>query len=213
MSWLSRTESRLDDRGVREGRSWLATFADRTDAYPPELAARVLFTYGSLVQTMGDYEASTALLEQSVAIYQRIDNARGHAYALHYLVRSSWGLRPRDDVRGMCERALQIFRDIEDPVGIGLSMLFVALDEYERGNYDDDLVIMSECDAMMRRVGAPHLVAHGPEIIARGLAAKGEDVAASAGFEEAIELYQKWRTGCARRTASRTSHCGSPSTT
>ncbi|MDX1622236.1 MAG: adenylate/guanylate cyclase domain-containing protein, partial [Nitriliruptorales bacterium] len=55
-------------RGIREGREWLAPFAEAADRLPEELAAHVLFTYGSLLQTMGDYDHATAVLQRSVAL-------------------------------------------------------------------------------------------------------------------------------------------------
>lgn len=221
MAWLGRVERRLDDhraamawslanghhalgaavaaslyrywylRNVREGRRWLDRFVEHVDDYTVELAARVLFTHGSLLRSMGDYGPSMVSLRRSVAIYETVDNPRGLGYALHYLMRSSWGLRPRGEVRALTERGLDIFRRAADLVGIGLSLLFLAIDEYEQDRFDEGLEFMRECDAVMRAVGAPHLVAHGPEITAWGLQAKGELAAAARGFQEALELYQR----------------------
>ncbi|MDX1620527.1 MAG: adenylate/guanylate cyclase domain-containing protein [Nitriliruptorales bacterium] len=180
-------------RAVREGRYWVERFADHVDDLPEELAARVLFTHGSLVQTMGEYERATALLERSVALYEDLDNPRGLAYAVHYLMRASWGLRSSDEVRAMCERALEIFREVADPVGIGLTLLFIAVDELERDHIDEALEVLEQCDAVMRRIGAPQLVAHPPEITAWGLTAKNEDPQAATKFAEAITLYKEVR--------------------
>ncbi|MDX1658193.1 MAG: adenylate/guanylate cyclase domain-containing protein [Nitriliruptorales bacterium] len=223
LRWLSLLEDRLDDhrsamrwalasgrlelgatvasqlyrfwfiRGIREGREWLTPFAEAADDLPEDLAAHVLFTYGSLLQTMGEYDRATSVLDRSVALYETLDHTRGHAYALHYLVRSSWGARPREEVRAIADRALAMFRGIEDPVGIGLSLLFIAVDEFERGRLDEGLSIMADCDEVMRKIGAPQLVAHAPEITAWGLTAKGEDAAAAEHFAEAIELHLQVR--------------------
>lgn len=229
--WLARVERRLDDhraamqwaldhdrleqgarvasnlyrywflRGVREGREWLEPFAAQTDGLPDQVTARVLFTHGSLLQAMGEYAASLRSLRRSVDLYEGLDNPRGLAYALHYLMRSSWGIADRDEVRDLCERALHLFEDLGDPVGIGLSLLFVATDDYSQGRYEEGLEVMRRCEEVMRQIGAPHLVAHAPELTAWGLLATGDHSGAARRLAEAIELYDQVENGLC------TAHC------
>lgn len=177
-------------RMVREGRDWLERFVVHVDALPTDVAARLLYTHGSLLQVMGHYRRSVEQLRESVRHYHQLDDPRGLAYAMHHLGRSLWGLAPQDEVMELFHGALRIFRDLDDPVGEGLTLLFVAVDEYlSEERLDAGIAVAGECEAIMRSVGAPQLVAHGAEIHAMALARKEGLPDAAPLMREAVSLY------------------------
>lgn len=177
-------------RGVQEGSEWYRRFVPHADELPPELSAKLRYCHGSLLQVMGRYEESSEQLREAVELYRRLDQHRGLAYALHYLARSQWDLVPHREVRDLLDEALEIFRAMGDPVGEGLTLLFVALNEYVMaGSIDGALRAIEECERLMRSVGAPQLVAHGAEIRAWFLGAAGRMAEAAPLMHEAIGLY------------------------
>ena len=177
-------------RAVQEGSQWMQRFAPLADELPVVLAARLLYAHGSLLQVMGEYERSAGELRDAVARYRDLDDERGLAYALHYLGRSEWGRADAEDVRSLFAEALELFRSVGDPVGEGLTLLFEAIDEYIGARRPEHgLAAFEECDAVMRSVGAPQLVAHGAEVRALVLGMAGHIDEAVPLMREAIELY------------------------
>lgn len=147
-------------RGVREGREWLEGFYEESASLDPPLRAHVSYSLGSLLQVMGDYARSATILEESVALYRGLDNPRGLAYAMHYLGRSQWGLRPFAEIRKLFEDSTEIFVDVEDKVGEGLGHLLQSVLAAATGDLPKALHHAARFRELADAVGAPQLLAH-----------------------------------------------------
>lgn len=153
-------------RAVGEGRRWLDLFLDAAPPAPPELQARALFAAGSLTQAQGDYAKAAVLLQESLGIFSELGERRGGAYALHYLLRARWGPVPAHELRDMINTDVAEFREIGDPAGLALTLLFDVLWHAQYGSVDDAEAAVTEMVALTESIGAPQLVAHGAEISA-----------------------------------------------
>ncbi|MFQ5948719.1 MAG: hypothetical protein ACE5KX_07660, partial [Acidimicrobiia bacterium] len=180
-------------RGVREGREWLDRLLATAPEAPTEVMAPALYAHGSLLQAQGEYQAAADRLGRSLELYREAGNRRGAAYALHYLLRARWGRIDRGPLRGMIDESLGEFRELGDPAGTALSLLFVVLWEAEYGEFDRAVEVSRDLDELCRSIGAPQLVAHGAEVtgVVRGLT--GDDEGARRYFAEALRLYGRLR--------------------
>lgn len=151
-------------RAVREGRRWLDLLLEADPAAPPELRARVLFAAGSLIQSQGEYDLASGLLEESVQLFAEQGARRGGAYALHYLMRARWGAVPGDELREMIDEDIEGFRAVEDPVGIALTLVFDVLWHIQYGSLEDAEAAVPELVKLTDQIGAPQLLAHGAEV-------------------------------------------------
>ncbi len=150
-------------RSVREGRRWLDLFLDVEPKAPQELEARVLFAAGSLHQSQGNYERAAELLRESSGMFEELGERRGGAYALHYLMRSVWGSIEKEELREMIDTDLAEFREVEDLVGIVITLLFDALWHLQYGSVED-IETIAELSGTAERIGSPQLLAHAAEI-------------------------------------------------
>jgi hypothetical protein len=182
-------------RGVREGRRWLDLFLDANPEVPPELKARVLFAAGSLLQSQGEYERAAVLLRESLTMFGELGERRGGGYALHYLIRSVWGSTEKDDLREMIDADLAVFREVEDPVGIVLTLIFDALWHLENGS-SEDIDTVPELQETAEHIGSPQLLAHAAEVpavaswLAGDLDTSAPLLAHAAGIYKAIQNQQ-----------------------
>jgi predicted ATPase len=147
-------------RAVREGRDWLEVFYGQRAKLEPPLRARVLYSLGSLLQVMGEYARSAEILDESVTLYRQLDNPRGLAYAMHYLARSQWGLRPFPELMQLFEESTEIFVDVGDKVGEGLGHLLQSVLLAETGDIPGAFKHAAEFRRLADEVGAPQLLAH-----------------------------------------------------
>ena len=68
---------------VAEGREWLARLLDAFPIDGPKIEhARGLLVAGLLEQTQGDYAAAKRLMQESLALFRELDDARGTLYLL-----------------------------------------------------------------------------------------------------------------------------------
>ena len=151
-------------RGVREGRHWLELFLDADPPASPELKARVLFAAGSLIQVQGDYGTAAELLDESLRIATELGSRGLAAYALHYLIRARWGDVSAEELRTMIDTALSEFRELDDPVGVSLTLLFDFLWHLQHGSAQDAEPGVAELTELAGSIGSPQLLAHGAEI-------------------------------------------------
>jgi tetratricopeptide (TPR) repeat protein len=74
------------DRGsMREGRRWLELALERAPSVPTLDRARVLAMIGFLAREMNDLEIAQPLLEESLRLYQQLDDLGSQAWALNVL--------------------------------------------------------------------------------------------------------------------------------
>ena len=201
-------------RGVREGRRWLDLFLEASPDVPPELRARALFAAGSLLQSQGDYERAATLLRESSTMFEELGERRGEAYALHYLIRSVWGATDKNDLREMIDTDLAAFREVEDPVGIVMTLLFDVLWHLENGSVED-IDTIPELEETAERIGSPQLLAHAAEVPAVASWLAGDFDTSAPLLAHAAGLYKKIQnqqcTGhCLENTAGWALRSGKP---
>jgi predicted ATPase/class 3 adenylate cyclase len=176
-------------RAVREGRYWLERFLAADMELPPGLRARILFATGSLIQSQGENEEATALLEESLRLSTEFDERRYAAYAMHFLIRTRWGVIPPAELRSLLDATLAEFRELDDPDGIAVTLLFDALWHLQHGSTDDARRLIDELTATAERVGSPQLLAHAAEIPAAVGWIDGDYAAAAALLHAAAGHY------------------------
>ena len=120
---------------LAEGRGWLDEALLRGRSAAPELRARALHASGSLATRQGDYEAAGALFQESLAIWEDLEDAAGTARSL--LSMGTVAAEQGDQARAieLSERAAQLYDESGDQRGHALAISNLGGIALERGEY------------------------------------------------------------------------------
>ena len=118
--WLRRV-------GVREGRETLERALVRDQAVRPEVRAKALAVAGEHATFQGDYEQSLAWLEESVALYQTLDDPFGLARARFFLGDCHMDRGQADLSIRPLEEALASFRQLGATAWAGITLSYLAM--------------------------------------------------------------------------------------
>jgi predicted ATPase/DNA-binding SARP family transcriptional activator len=120
---------------LAEGRGWLHEALTRGRSASPELRARALHAAGSLATRQGDYEAAAALFEESLAIWEELNDAAGTARSL--LSMGTVAAEQGDQERAieLSERAAELYDESGDQRGHALAISNLGGIALERGEY------------------------------------------------------------------------------
>src|SRR5215211_261610 len=114
------------------------------DELSPELAAHLLFEYGSLLFLEGEYERGLERQERSLAAYRELGDERGIA---EVLARLSVGTVVRgnfDRTRALGHEALEMNRRLGRRRGEAMALYGLAQVEWETGDFDSAVELMRE---------------------------------------------------------------------
>jgi predicted ATPase len=118
--WLRRV-------GVREGRETLERALVRDQAVRPEVRAKALAVAGEHATFQGDYDQSLAWLEESVALYQALDDPFGLARAKLFLGDCHMDRGQADLSIPPLEEALVNFRQLGATAWAGITLSYLAM--------------------------------------------------------------------------------------
>ena len=120
---------------LAEGRGWLHEALTRGRSAAPELRARALHAAGSLATRQGDYEAAASLFEESLAMWEELDDSAGTARSLLSLGTVAAEQGDQERAIELSERAAQIYDDSGDQRGHALAISNLGGIALERGEY------------------------------------------------------------------------------
>jgi predicted ATPase/DNA-binding SARP family transcriptional activator len=176
-----------------EGRAWFARVLERCRNDDPSLTearAKALLGFGQLEWTRGEYVRANELLEQSLALYRKLENRAGEAYILLYLGRTAVALVDYARAIILEEQGLALFRDLEDQKG--MLWAFLSLGDVALGQ--DDIpratLYFQEAYLLSRHLGDN--IAHAWALYNLGYIAidQGDETAAYLSFMESLALFQ-----------------------
>ena len=120
---------------LAEGRGWLGAALVRGRNAPPELRARALHAAGSLATRQGDYESASALFEESLALWEELDDAAGTARSLLSLGTVAAEQGDQERAIELSERAAELYSESDDNRGHALAISNLGGIALERGEY------------------------------------------------------------------------------
>jgi predicted ATPase/class 3 adenylate cyclase len=139
-----------------EGMRWLEDLRERAGDVPPELRARALLAYGSLVFIVGEFERGTDLNEQSLLEYRALGDDAGVAHVLHRLATASIVAGDAERARALAEESLALHRRVGSRKGEGVALGTLADIEWRSGgDRDAAFELAKESIAIVREIGFP----------------------------------------------------------
>ena len=117
-----------------EGRRWLSQMIDAFPDAEGAARAKAILGAGALAFNQRDHDAATRLLDESVALFEKLGDFRNQAWAFFYL---GWMANDRGNPAQaveMLERGLRLFSTLSDKQGIAHTRLMLGLVCFFRGD-------------------------------------------------------------------------------
>jgi predicted ATPase len=137
------------DEGIR----WHQAFFERADAVPALLRARALRSYGSSLSFAGEHDLAERLCEESLAIYERLENDHGIAVLLHRLSIFSLLHGDIELARRRSERSLELHRVAGNDKGALQPLALLGTLALQTGNRDAGVALLEESAGLAEKIG------------------------------------------------------------
>lgn len=137
---------------LREGRGRLEETLRRSSAVPPLLRMKALLGAGYLALNQEDYVAASALLKESLAIGQRLEDREGSAIALNWLGVVAWRLGDFERAAGLYGQGLTLAEGVNAEDVRTRLLNSLALLTASRGDFTRARTLLQDCLATYRRM-------------------------------------------------------------
>jgi predicted ATPase len=136
------------DEGIR----WHQAFVERADAVPALLRGRALRSYGSSLSFAGEHDVAERLWEESLSIYERLENDHGIAVLLHRLsiislIRGDIGL-----ARERSERSLELHRRASNDKGALQPLALLGTLALHAGDGEAGVALLEESARLAKKI-------------------------------------------------------------
>ena len=138
-----------------EGRSWLETMLGLAGSKYPKERAKLCIFLGALTTAQGDFPAAERFLEQSLRLYEHLQDQWGIAASLNALGVSG---RDRGDyvaAQNHLERSLACWRTLPDRLAMARCLHNLANVAKIRGDYPRAQIALAEATEIFQEVGDP----------------------------------------------------------
>jgi non-specific serine/threonine protein kinase len=139
-------------RYISEGSEWLERIlARRGEA---ELVrAKALLHAGYLALNKGDYTQTLALAEESLTLYQRLDDKQGFAKSLELIGTIAHWQGDRDRGASLLQESLNLFRELGHEWDIAITLLYLGDLRSRQGNYEQASAHLQESLSLFQKLG------------------------------------------------------------
>lgn len=180
----------LIQSAVREGAYWLEQLLPADVG--PEILAPALSLRGALLMFQGDAEAAVSVLEQSLELFERVEDQAGRAGAQLFLSNAWWGRSEPERARQLLTSALEAFEAVREAgPRYFIALYALALWELQFGDPSNAEQVASQLERGGAQSGAAMVKAHAAEV--HGLTAHftGDPEKAQTRFVEAVGHYRE----------------------
>jgi hypothetical protein len=103
----------------------------------------------------GDWGAVIASLEETTTIWRRVGDRLHLAFDLVWLAFAHGRMGHRDDARSAGLEALELFREVDNPTGIGITFVDLAFLATWEGRHEDAIRLAGASESLRERAGGP----------------------------------------------------------
>ena len=167
---------------VAEG---LALASRRDDT---RLVAPMLAVAGAVARRRGDHVRAAELNRGELAAWREVGSRRGEAFALRRLAVSRLQLGATDEAARLCDRALDIWKDLDDPAGVAHVQTTLADIARFRGDLVDAVGRYDTALVDLQAIGDRRCTASTYKNLATIAAQRGENRQAAALYRQGLTL-------------------------
>jgi serine/threonine protein kinase/tetratricopeptide (TPR) repeat protein len=156
--YLSQTYLRID---YARGEALGLVALDQALKYKDDRAiAQVLYVLGTHVREQMRYEEAQNYNQQSLAMFQKLDDLRGSAHNMTSLGIIAHDLSNYEEARYYYEQSLSIFSELGDDGRIAFLEVLIGTLARDQGKYDESLKRIETGLQIARRIGQSSIISH-----------------------------------------------------
>ncbi len=175
-----------------EGQSWIATILALPAAAAPSLnRARVLNGGGLIAWLRSMPRAAIALLGESLALFRRLGNKHGSAWALNHLAHVAFAEARFDEVIALGEESLALFQEIGATWNSAWVLLNLGDALWAQGHHQRASALFAESLSLFHDSGDKRGTAWAIDHLARVAQAQGDHQRAAAFLGESLSLFRE----------------------
>lgn len=138
---------------LHEGRTYLAATLDRAGTADRAIQAKATIGAANIAVSQADYAAARLYLQQSLALYQALDDKHGLASSLSTLGHVALNMGDLDQARRLTEQSLLLQQDLGDTRRIGTALNNVADVALAQGDLPCALELAEQSVHLLRQLG------------------------------------------------------------
>jgi predicted ATPase/DNA-binding XRE family transcriptional regulator len=186
---------------LSEGRAWLADILERSAAVPSLPAgvrAQALNGAGLLASVQGDQQEAAVYLQESLRLFQELDDRMGEAWVLNHLGQTLNLSGQHEQAVPVFEASLQLFSDLGDNLHSAWVLINLGDASLQRGEIDRAFRLLSEARDLFSALNHKRGTAAAIDRLARLALFCRDSSRATALFSESLRLFEETedREGC-----------------
>jgi predicted ATPase/uncharacterized protein YhfF/Flp pilus assembly protein TadD len=181
---------------IHEGRIWLPRALDANPGAPAELRAQGLLCLAMLVFQQGDYHQAQELCQESLALFQSIQDKPGIAQALSTLGQIAHNRGEYQRAVDLLNESLALRYELNDQHGIAATIGDLGIIARDQGKHDFAIDLMEESLRLSRQLNDRSLIASASNNLGIILYFLCQYSRARGLFAEALQIYQDFNDHC-----------------
>jgi predicted ATPase/DNA-binding CsgD family transcriptional regulator len=179
--------------GPSEGLRWLERGLAETSTSPSPVRAKALREAGWLATHQGDYQRSAALVEESMALFEALEDKPGVAASLVHLGQMALHGGDRERARALHLEAEALRRELSDPQAVSLLLYFLGFAALDEGDHDRAAALSEEGLELNRELGDLRGIALCLTVLGVAALEQGDAERAAALYEEDLRVLRGLR--------------------
>jgi predicted ATPase/DNA-binding CsgD family transcriptional regulator len=155
------------------------------------LAASLTNLLGDVAMTRGDHERAKELLEESLALYQKVGDRRFVPRVLVFLGNVSFEQEHYEQAKGLYEESLELARELGEPTAIGMALINLGYVFLLEGEHGRARALLEEAEALSRERGHKGVLLYAIDNLGWAALLRGEHERANSFYEESLALCEK----------------------
>jgi DNA-binding CsgD family transcriptional regulator/tetratricopeptide (TPR) repeat protein len=141
--------------------------------------------------TRGDYERAKELLEESLALYQKVGDRRFVPRVLAFLGNVSLEQEHYEQAKGLFEESLALGRELGEPTAIGMALMSLGYVFLLEGAHGRAMALFEEAEALSRERGHKGVLIYTIDNLGWAALLRGEHERAQSYYEESLALCEE----------------------
>ena len=155
------------------------------------LAASLTNLLGDVAMTRGDYEQAKELLEDSLALYQKVGDRRFVPRVLAFLGNVSFEQEHYEQAKGLFEESLALGRELGEPTAIGMALMSLGYVFLLEGEQERARALLEEAEALSRERRHKGVLINAIDNLGWAALLRGEHERAKSYYEESLALCEE----------------------
>lgn len=176
---------------LNEGRRWLEQVLVQTPDHAPKLRAKCLHGAGRLALFQGDYAAAQRFSRESLALYQKLEDKDGIAWAYNNLGEIAFTQGDTDQAQLFLHGSLKLHRVLGHKLGIAKTLDDLGRIALGRGEAERAEQLFSESLGLRRASGSTEGVALALMALSEALRLQDKYAQAEGLTQESLDLYRE----------------------